>query len=405
MCKRHHDNSTPNGRREHENQCPTKYRKVALNSLISDTEKQLQESRSHLMKTFGNLNDHTSGVSCLSSISSAYGARPDTSMLFGEPQNFGKKRAASDITNEYVEISQRNVSYDCDSGKWSNYPKSSTSSHNVMEMRNMDLQRYDEESYVDEVIDFDNESEEVEEEDGVVVSDEEEDSSLCENVTEISDDILNLNEVEDTMISSRNVLFDEINDIIPSEVIQKRHFYSSREKAHIELASILCSINAPAHVYSKVFNWAKKARPNDLRSHIKYKTLMSQLACSQGLRDIFPTTHVLPLPSGNCVKVTKFSFTSQLKSLLSDKDLMCDENLIFGGNIFKRFDDKIDMAGDIESSMWYRRTQKEVCKLPNDVLCPIVLYIDKTYAKSHPVEPISFTLGKVVFSYMLDLPF
>jgi hypothetical protein len=287
------------------------------------------------MRTLCNLNDNTPGVSSLSSISSAYSARPDTSMLFGEPQNSRKKRDACDITNEYVEISQRNVCYDCDSGTWSNYRISFPSSQNVMEIRNMDLQRYDQESHVDEVIDFGNESEEVEEEDGVVVSDEEEDTSFCENVAENSDDILNIHEIEDTILSSRNVLFDETNNIHPSEVTQRRHFYSSREKAHIELASILCSINAPAHVYSKIFKWAKKATPNDLRSHIKYKTLMSQLARSQGLRDIFPTTHVLPLPSGNCVKVTKFSFKSQLKSLLSDNDLMCEDNLIFGGNFLK----------------------------------------------------------------------
>lgn len=391
VCKGYHDNSTPKGRRDHEKLCPISYRKMALNTLINDSEKQLHKKRSHLFKTLGNLNVKSSDAVSMSSIS-AYSARPDTSILVGEQQNARKKRAACELPDQYAEFSHRNVCYDGDSGKWSNY-KSSFNTSTLMDVPIMDLQKFDQDQYVDEIIDFGNHSQDAEEDDNVIVFDEDEDSSSCECVTEISVACLHETEEKEKMISSTNVLLDKDTIVNSTARVKKRHFYSSREEIHIELASILCSINAPAHVYNKIFKWARKATPNDLRSHIQYKTLMSQLARSQGLEDIFPSTHVLPLPSGNCVKVTKFSFRSQLKSLLSDQDLMNDDNLIFGGNILKRFDEEIHCAGDVESSTWYRRTQKEVCKLPNDVLCPIILYIDKTYAKSHPVEPISFTLG------------
>ena len=353
---------------------------------------KLQDSRSHLLRTLGHVNENSSNFVSMSH-TSAYNARPDTSTLFGE-QTSGKKRAIGELPNQYAQMSHDNVCYDSASGKWSNF-KDNFTSRNISEMRNMDLERYEEKAYVDELIVFGNDEEETEEEENEIVSDDEDETSSCEIVTENSVDTFD-NFEEDERMSS-NVLLDKDNLMTPGREKQ-RHFYSSREEIHIELASILCSINAPAHVYSKIFKWARKATPNDLRSHIQYKTLMSQLALSQGLQDIFPTTHVLPLPSGNCVKVTKFSFSSQLKSILSDQDLMSEDNLIFGGNIYKRFDDEVDMAGDIDSSRWYRRTQKELCKLPNDVLCPIILYIDKTYAKSHPVEPISFTLGRFVRS-------
>ena len=106
---------------------------------------KLQDSRSHLLRTLGHVNENSSNFVSMSH-TSAYNARPDTSTLFGE-QTSGKKRAIGELPNQYAQMSHDNVCYD--SGKWSNF-KDNFTSRNISEMRNMDLERYEEKAYVDE---------------------------------------------------------------------------------------------------------------------------------------------------------------------------------------------------------------------------------------------------------------
>ena len=165
-------------------------------------------------------------------------------------------------------------------------------------------------------------------------------------------------------------------------------------KTYTELAHILTSINAPAKVYAAIHKWAERSEPDHFKHPIQLTTLISQLAENSGLTGTFPSTSIVPLPSGNVVKVTKFDFISQLLSLLNDQELMQPENLIFGEDIFKRFPKPSNVVNDVNECYWFYRTQEDLCKYPNDILCPIIIYIDKTFVKGKPVEPISFTLGR-----------
>ena len=72
---------------------------------------------------------------------------------------------------------------------------------------------------------------------------------------------------------------------------------------------------------------------------------------------------------------------------------MQEQKIILGGDLFKKAE-PVDFRGDIDTGEWFINTQEELCKQPNDILCPLILYIDKTHVNNHGVEAISFTLGK-----------
>ena len=93
----------------------------------------------------------------------------------------------------------------------------------------------------------------LEEDDNEIVFEDDEDASSCESVTEISVAFLHETEEKEKMISSTNVLLDKETIMNPTAAVKKRHFYSSREEIHIELASILCSINA-RHTFTIKFS-------------------------------------------------------------------------------------------------------------------------------------------------------
>ena len=175
--------------------------------------------------------------------------------------------------------------------------------------------------------------------------------------------------------------------------MSSKYYYSSREKCYLELAQILQSMNMPSRAYKEIIQWAQRSKPKDLINPIGRKTLIKQFAEKQGLSGIFPHTELMSLPSGNIVKVTKFDFASQLMSLLTENVLMQEQNFILGGDLFKKAE-PVDFRGDIDTGEWFINTQKELCKQPNDILCPLILYIDKTHVNNHGVEAISFTLGK-----------
>ena len=172
-------------------------------------------------------------------------------------------------------------------------------------------------------------------------------------------------------------------------------FFSSSERKYLRLMEILAKINAPNYVFDKIVKWALRLQKQDLDIPMSRDFLIKNTASKFGLRDLFPTVSKLVLPSGNSVTVTKFNFMTSLYSLLTCEKLMRPENLVCGNNIFKRFsiDPNSHCFEDVHTGQWYVDTQFRFCRTENDMVLPIILYIDKTYVKSKPAEPISFSLG------------
>ena len=177
--------------------------------------------------------------------------------------------------------------------------------------------------------------------------------------------------------------------------MEKRHskyHYTPREKCYMELAQIVNSMNLPSRAYDEIIKWAQRSKPKDLMHPIGKKTLIKNLAVVCNMSRLFPFYEKLSLPSGSTMKVTKFDFAAQLLSLLNDKELMRGYNLILDGNLFKKAT-LGNVRADVDSGEWFVRTQEKLCTKENDILCPIILYIDKTHVDNNIIEAISFTLG------------
>ena len=343
--------------------------------------------------------------------------------IFNNEISSGSKQSGEEIKQKVVDMSRKNMSYDLQSKEWKCHESFPTShslgdsivmdqfDRNVSRKEGISTQNrmnecYDQQSMFEAFDNLDNN-------DCVTFSDDEgfeSDShsstdSLYDNAqmtsnfnSEDGDKSASTSSDATWSSTSSNALF-----IGQSKIRLNTFHLSSRYKTYIELATILSSINAPGHVYKSICNWAQKASEEDLQNPIQYRTLVTHLGKMSGLYETLPKTSILPLPSGNAIKITKFGFAAQLLSLLNDEDLMSPENLIFGDDIFKRFPTPTESVNDVHESMWYSRTQQELCKLSTDVLCPLIIYIDKTFVKGKGIEPISFTLGKEVRFILVHL--
>ena len=98
------------------------------------------------------------------------------------------------------------------------------------------------------------------------------------------------------------------------------------------------------------------------------------------------------------IKVTRFDFTTQLRSLLDDPVLNRDENLVINpDDPFQRYRDPDGLLRECLSGSWYNHAWDE---MENDGLCdfmiPIILYIDKTQLSISgklSIFPVQMSLG------------
>jgi hypothetical protein len=179
--------------------------------------------------------------------------------------------------------------------------------------------------------------------------------------------------------------------------------------AKIELLKILNTAKAPLYLYDHIMAWTKKAVnvfdvDFGVENNVSREKLIQELKVKYQLQNLEPTIHTLKLRgSGNTAEVVKHSFKESLYSLLNDKQLMQPKNLLLSPDEFYNADSNNlnnntsnKMYGDINTGTVYQKAKKEYLKETNDVLCPIIFFIDKTHTDTNGrlcLEPIRFTLG------------
>ena len=377
-----------------------------MTSLREEEEKKLKQNQNDYIvkkrKTMkSNSQSQMMNRSLNSSGISAYSAINEISLPSLENHKFESK------ANQISELSRQNLRYDLNSLQWS-----SSGYNGLLKMSNFDVYSILNDSDTDETTNKEGEENDIIFELESISSSE----SLSGNVTSKANIKSSTETWGERNVSSTeshidsNISFSASTSTSPHPNLnlllvtrgsslknQNEISLTERQKTYVKLALILSSINAPAYVYKEIYQWAQEATVLDIMKPIQQRTLIANLCRDFGFEGTLPHTSMLPLPSGNLVKVTKFGFASQLLSILEDTDLMKPENLIFDDeNIFQRFTDTNtnNVAGDVQSGDWFIRTQKKLCVEDNDVLCPIIWYVDKTYGKGKPLEPLSFTIGE-----------
>ena len=183
--------------------------------------------------------------------------------------------------------------------------------------------------------------------------------------------------------------------------------FNKELRAQTELVTLIQRHKLPFKMYDEFMCWHKSIQDlGTLNFHATKdanvrETVLKNLKTRYGLNDEpNTTTYILPA-SGEEVQVTTHDFKDQLYSLLTDPELMKDENLLF-------CDDDVFgvptatksgeyMMKDVIDGSVYLMAHNEHVKVPNrDILVPPLIFADKTWIDVKgrlTIEPISFTLG------------
>lgn len=170
------------------------------------------------------------------------------------------------------------------------------------------------------------------------------------------------------------------NDIIFSD----EFVFMNNDRHQVKLLNILEEANAPHSLYQEISNWAKEAYRQEYHfnphrttreAEVKYLQSLLNLTCMSPEEVLCP----LPGPQVQIVPVTRFDFTTQLISLITDPRLVGDiNNLDVNPNDpFGKYDNG-GVLSTFNSGSWYNKAYNHCVKNENDFLCPIIFACDES---------------------------
>ena len=184
--------------------------------------------------------------------------------------------------------------------------------------------------------------------------------------------------------------------------------FTKEDKACIQLEEILRKASAPLYLYDNVMAWAcqhKDVLPSRvpyINRKVLYKNLSRKIYGDELCTLMKPKEVKSVLPSGRHCCVTVFNLHAQIIKLLSNESINHWENYFFSPTDDDAFhlntfsDWNTGFFDDIETSIWYKRTQAAVVTdTEKEILIPICLFIDSTVLSlsgSLSLEPVMFSL-------------
>ena len=166
----------------------------------------------------------------------------------------------------------------------------------------------------------------------------------------------------------------------------------------LQLLQILEEIGAPLYTFDKVMEWCTRSFQNGYRFPYNFlgrKKMISQLSNIFCMRKMIPQSSSIQLHNGQTCLVNHFDFEQMCYSILSDSNIMQDDNFNFGNNNPECFrKSKNDILSCIEDGEMFQNTLSEVCHDTHDFLLGIKMFIDATHTDIHGdwiLDPVSFT--------------
>ena len=181
-----------------------------------------------------------------------------------------------------------------------------------------------------------------------------------------------------------------ISSIKLLNILQDGHisscYYNKIISWHIDSLQVSTDINC-----SSISTLIKsKKRLLSLLHNIMYKHISPQLSLK-------PIHDVITLPSKMTTKISKFDLIGSLFSLLTDPELMKEDNInIYNEEFTNPNKNQTKEYKEIYHSKSFKIAHEKYCVKPNDVLIPIIPFIDGTpidpYGRNN-LEVVMFTLG------------
>ncbi len=194
---------------------------------------------------------------------------------------------------------------------------------------------------------------------------------------------------------------------------QEENNYDPMTLASIKLFKILQKANAPLYLYDEIHKFIKHTYPImkilNKKQIKKRKRLLEILYTTilNGSEDIrenhlefnmFPIMKKATLAESSIeFHVATFDIKSIIVSLLIDPLIMRDNNLLIDDPAYLRpMEHHHQIYDDIHTGYWFRNAHNHLCKSENDLLCPLIFFIDGVSLdkmQKQTLEPVSFTLG------------
>jgi hypothetical protein len=160
-------------------------------------------------------------------------------------------------------------------------------------------------------------------------------------------------------------------------------------------------MNLPLYAYDSILKWSQQSYSRGYqfpRSAPTRQSLLNELYHLYGMQNCRPTIHNVQLSGGRVAEVSTFSFQEMFCSLLSDPEVWNANNMLFPKDSISPIihPNQSDDLDEIISGDWYTTAFNNLCTSPDNFLCPIVLFIDKTHVDEFSrwtLEPVLFTLA------------
>jgi Plavaka transposase len=181
--------------------------------------------------------------------------------------------------------------------------------------------------------------------------------------------------------------------------------------AQVLLLKKLVDARSPLSLFDEIMKWHLRALElsfSPLPAHVISSTnrmllsrnqVVSQLKTFFGYEGMYPRSIPIELPDNlGLATVVVHDAEQCIRSLLEDAFLMQSSNLLFpNNNPLSPPDPNPKIRADVDTSSLYFEAYSTYIKVPGlEVLCPIILYSDKTVTDFHgnlSLHPVSFTLG------------
>ena len=180
--------------------------------------------------------------------------------------------------------------------------------------------------------------------------------------------------------------------------------YTKTQQTEIYLLKLCTELEAPLYAFEEIMKWARKAYIQGYQfipRQSTYRSQIDKLEKWMGLEALRPEEVEITLPGleqDDTIKVTRFDFTTQLRSLLDDPVLNRDENLVLNpDDRFQKYSPPDGRLGECISGSWYQHAWDEmvsdgIC----DFMIPNIFYIDKTQLSISgklSIHPVQMSLG------------
>lgn len=214
-----------------------------------------------------------------------------------------------------------------------------------------------------------------------------------------TDDSLEYQE-EDTIMDASNLPFVDDEDDLLQFTDRLRGQHTSEEILSLKLLKLLRSIGAPMYAYRHImdiFVGSSASQVVSVGSTFRQRdTAIKHFAKRFRLHKLFPTTLTKHM-NGRSYPVVLHDAEVMVNSLLKSS-LMVEENMLFPdmSDPLAPPPPTIDYIADVDTGSVFRSTYHELCTEPNDVLCPLIMYLDRISIDLHgrcSLEPGYATLG------------